>query len=235
MKRTSFQLKQIAKNALIGRYGLPIGVYLLSSVITLAVATFVSNIFQLNSIVSVIIYFIVTLIVELLSSVLLTGLTAILLDMSRGGAGQFGDLFYGFKHQTDHILLAIFVKTILTNLCMLPSVIIYYLAAYRELPILFMIAAILTVAGIIPCVLISLAYALIVPLYIDCPEKSASELLRESRMLMTGNKGRCLYLELSFIGLYILGIFSCFIGFLWIMPYVEMTHVQFYRDIIREI
>ena len=80
-----------------------------------------------------------------------------------------------------------------------------------------------------------LSYVLVVPLYIDCPQTGALELLRESRILMKGNKGRYFYMELSFLGIALLGTLSCFIGLLWVIPYAEMTALEFYRKIVGEI
>ena len=48
---------------------------------------------------------------------------------------------------------------------------------------------------------------------------------------MEGNKLRLLYLQLSFIGFYLLAVLSCGIGLLWLMPYMQQTTVSFYLDV----
>ena len=51
---------------------------------------------------------------------------------------------------------------------------------------------------------------------------------------MKGNRIRYFYLLISFFGISLLGVVSLGIGFLWIVPYMSMTEVEFYRDLINE-
>ena len=37
---------------------------------------------------------------------------------------------------------------------------------------------------------------------------------------MRGKKGKFFYLQLSFIGIYLLGAIACGIGLLWVIPYI---------------
>ena len=41
-------------------------------------------------------------------------------------------------------------------------------------------------------------------------------------------------LQLSFIGWVLLAICSCGIGFLWLSPYMEVTKVKFFENLINE-
>ena len=52
---------------------------------------------------------------------------------------------------------------------------------------------------------------------------------------MKGQKGRLLYLSLSFIGMSLLAICSFGIGFLWVNPYQSQTLIAFYRNVTGEI
>ena len=61
------------------------------------------------------------------------------------------------------------------------------------------IGSLLIFAAVIGSVVIRLDFALVTPLYIDNPQTSAIDLLRESRDLMRGNRLRYFVLELSFI------------------------------------
>ena len=40
---------------------------------------------------------------------------------------------------------------------------------------------------------------------------------------MQGNKGRLFYLQLSFIGMYLLALFSLGLAMFWVYPYTRMT------------
>ena len=53
-------------------------------------------------------------------------------------------------------------------------------------------------------------------------------------MMMKGHKMDLFLLYLSFIGWAILCIFTLFIGYLWLAPYVQMTEVKFYEKIRAE-
>ena len=68
---------------------------------------------------------------------------------------------------------------------------------------------------------------------LDFPNYDAKKALAFSRKLMKGNKGRFIYLLVSFIPLSLLGVLSCGIGFLWIIPYMQATQAQFYLDLVQ--
>ena len=77
-------------------------------------------------------------------------------------------------------------------------------------------------------------FALSIYLLMDYESLSAGDSLKQSAALMRGRKGRYLYLRFSFLGMYLLGILSLFIGFLWIIPYQETALAQFYLEIQQE-
>ena len=68
--------------------------------------------------------------------------------------------------------------------------------------------------------------------YIDI---EAIQALKESVRIMRGKKGKLFYLQLSFIGIYLLGAIACGIGLLWVIPYMQVTMANFYRKITGEI
>ena len=60
------------------------------------------------------------------------------------------------------------------------------------------------------------------------------EAFRTSARLMQGQKGRLFYIQLSFLGWMILCMLSCYIGYLWIGPYMSQVTVTFYLDVTGE-
>lgn len=235
MRRTSSELKRLAKGSLLGRYGLPIGAFVLSIAILMGINLVLAFVFPMRTVLSTVMYFIASFISELLGMVLLTGVSVILLDMSRGGVGQFGDLFYGFRHQPDRILLSQLLIELISIVCILPGIVIMAVSILLDMILLMPVGILLFFGGLVLGIIVSLDYSLVIPLYIDCPEKGVFQLLRESKMLMHGNRGRLFYLQLSFIGISLLAALSCFIGLLWVAPYMEMTTLMFYREVIGEI
>jgi hypothetical protein len=50
---------------------------------------------------------------------------------------------------------------------------------------------------------------------------------------MKGNNLRMLYLHLSFLPLEFLGVCSLGVGFLWILPYLNVTKVLFFLNLMK--
>ncbi|MGN0347265.1 MAG: DUF975 family protein [Lachnospiraceae bacterium] len=68
----------------------------------------------------------------------------------------------------------------------------------------------------------------------DFPDKPFPRILKMSSWLMEGNKLRFFLLMLSFLPLYILGAFSCYIGILFVVPYFYATLTCFYLDLTKK-
>ncbi len=100
-------------------------------------------------------------------------------------------------------------------------------------------AIILSMVGILVRSLVSIILAaffgLANYLLLDYPEMGAIQAMKESLKLMKGNKGRYVHLYLSFLPLTIICIFTCYIGILWLLPYMQTTLAFFYMDITGEL
>lgn len=64
---------------------------------------------------------------------------------------------------------------------------------------------------------------------------SALQAMKKSARIMKGNKFKYIMLNLSFIGWGILGLITLGVGFLWIIPYYNITLANFYRDVSKDI
>lgn len=87
---------------------------------------------------------------------------------------------------------------------------------------------------IIPGIVKMFSYALSFFVHFDNPEYSIDECIKESSILMKGNKGRLFSLYLSFIGWAILGILTGGILFPWIISHINMATAIMYEDILAE-
>gem|GEM_PF-3954832 len=65
-------------------------------------------------------------------------------------------------------------------------------------------------------------------LLLDNPSLTCKHAMAASRFMMRGHRLELLYLQLSFIGLYLTVFFSFGITILWVHPYVLMTNTKFY-------
>lgn len=87
---------------------------------------------------------------------------------------------------------------------------------------------------IIPGIIKSFAYAMAVYISKDYPELSPNECLDLSQEMMDGHKMDLFLLYLSFIGWALLCILSLGIGFLWLIPYINVSAAKFYEEIKAE-
>lgn len=67
---------------------------------------------------------------------------------------------------------------------------------------------------------------------LDFPDWSAATVLKKCFEVMSGNKLRLFLLYLSFIPSFLLGIFTCGITLIWVLPYMNMALTNFYLDIM---
>jgi uncharacterized membrane protein len=234
MKKTSSELKCMAKGLLAGHYGLLIGAALLYGGGSLVITMILELVFQADHSFNIL-YFICSLIVSLLSTIFTIGYEKMILEISRGREARLGDLLYGFSHQPDRIILLTILLSLVSLACMLPGSLLLAAGAIMKLIPLTLVGILALLAGTVFLFILSFGYSMVFLLYLDNPEKGVIQLMRESRTLMKGNKGRYFYLQISFIGLMLLSILTCFIGLFWLVPYMEMTSVLFYRNLLNEV
>lgn len=68
----------------------------------------------------------------------------------------------------------------------------------------------------------------------DTRSMGATTFITESRELMKGHKWRLFWLDITFIGWYILGMLTFGIAMLWINPYINATKAAFYNDLAKD-
>ena len=64
------------------------------------------------------------------------------------------------------------------------------------------------------------------------PELTGMQTASKSQELMKGHKGGYFILNLSFIGWAILSVLTLGIGFLWLLPYMQVSFVCFYDALV---
>jgi len=88
------------------------------------------------------------------------------------------------------------------------------------------------VCFIVPGILIYLTYSMAIFILADNPNMSVFDAMKESRLMMRGQKGKLFMLNLSFLGWVFLCAFTLGIGFLWLGPYIKAADTAFYNDIL---
>lgn len=132
------------------------------------------------------------------------GFAMFFLGIARGRQPSFGTFFAGFKH---------FMGAFGLYWCMLIFILLWSL--------LF----------IIPGILASLSYSMAYYVYADNPELGVLGSIKRSKEMMYGHRWKFFVLNLTFIGWALLSLCTCYIGFLWYIPYLQTSLAIFYHDI----
>jgi len=137
----------------------------------------------------------------LISGPLALGLAMFALKLSRNENAELSNIFDGFPH---------FVNALVAYLLMMIAVVI---------GMIFLI-----VPGIIAAFGLSQTWFILA----DNPEMSGMDALKKSWEIMDGHKMDYFVLVLRFLPWMFLCIFTLGIGFLWLMPYMQVTLAKFY-------
>ncbi len=84
---------------------------------------------------------------------------------------------------------------------------------------------------VIPGIMKAYSYSMVYYIKNDHPSFTWRECLAESERLMRGKRWNLFCLDFSFIGWILLTAFTFGISALWVAPYMEQSHAQFYESI----
>ncbi len=84
---------------------------------------------------------------------------------------------------------------------------------------------------IVPGIIAALSYSMTYYILVDNPEMGANAAIDKSKQMMYGYKWKFFCLGLRFIGWALLCVLTLGIGFLWLMPYMQVSVSKFYDDI----
>ncbi len=233
MYKTNQQLKQEAKQALSGKWGIAVLMSLFTIVFTYSVTSPL-----------------ISIVCTILGVILNVGFLSFFLKIccNQKETANFGDLFYGFQcHPGKAILLAL-----LNMLYLLPGTFVFAIASSalaisafnshynlaaldsEQIATLFGGISILIILYFIYVCYIQLRYGLVNYLLLDYPDLTVSQIWGRSTQLMKGHKWRKFKLELSFIPWMIACVFTLGVGFLWLAAYMNATFTEFYLDLIQK-
>ncbi len=88
-----------------------------------------------------------------------------------------------------------------------------------------------TLLLIVPGIIAAYSYAMAYYILCDNPEIGVNEAITRSKAMMRGNKWKLFCLSCRFIGWMLLSILTCGIGYLFLMPYIQVSIAHFYDDI----
>lgn len=240
-----YELKNLAKDKLQGKYGTAVLILFLYSLITNGTTLFINMLANMTSAtvyaltgsssavtVMTIVFELINLTAVIILGILQAGITLFFLNIACGQPYATGNMFYGFKRDSGKTLILSAAVGLCNAVCLYPSQ--YCLSAYlnNRNPQMLYIACILMLIGFCVYIPISLGLSQVFYLMLDYPDRTARDTLALSFQVMKGNRGRLFYLQLSFLPMMILCICSLGIGFLWLNPYMQMTYTYFFLDIM---
>ena len=126
------------------------------------------------------------------------------LNFTRKKEAKIVDLFQGFNN---------YKTVLLTYLLVLANVILRMLLL------------------IVPGIIAAFSYSMVFYILADNPDISPTNALKKSKEMMMGYKWKIFFLGLSFLGWALLAILTLGIGLLWLMPYIQVSTINFYEDI----
>ena len=94
--------------------------------------------------------------------------------------------------------------------------------------LIFVISFALMFVAMIPAIIAEYRYFMVEYLLAENPELYWKDALKQSSQMMRGNKWATFVLGLSFLGWSLLGACACYVGALFVNPYIEATHAQLY-------
>lgn len=205
--RSFYELKQEARFALQGKWGIAIGASLVASLLSGGLSVSVST--ETSATPAMIATAAVAALFSLalslfLSSVITVGFCKFQLNLLDGKPLFIATLFDYFRD---------------------------YWSVWKIMALQTLHIFIGTLLFVIPGIIASFNYALVPYLAAENPTRSARETLALSKHLMYGHRLEYFCLSLSFLGWAFLCVFTCGIGFFWLYPYMEATKAAFYREL----
>lgn len=174
---------------------------------------------------------------SLIFNVFIVGLYKYFLNQAERKDSMFSDLLYGIKNSPDRIIAISLLKLLITRIPLIPGIIcicLYYINGYKQ-ELLVAAGVFLLVIGGIICYILSLGLSQSLFIAADNNSFTALQALRRSFWIMKGSKERLFILQLSFIPLFILSIFTMYLGFFIAIPYYIASTSYFYLDLNRRI
>ncbi len=225
------EIRKEAREALKGNWRKAAYIILAYFLVTLLISCVMSA-FENNKVVYWILYIIEVAILTPISF----GLTISFIKLKRGeDTTSFSFIKEGFSRFTKSwgIWINIFVRLLLPFICMILVIMLMGLLMLFSIPnkLISILGVAIYLATIVYAATLSLLYSIAYYIAYDNENMKANECVKKSAELMKGNRGNLFLLVLSFIGWILLGTLSLGIGFIWIIPYIQVTLVCFYERV----
>lgn len=227
-----------AKGALSGRWGTLIIAQVIVSAINLLAGNLTTMLFPGYDGMSLVLSQVFSFLVTLVMCIFTAGLYYMYLNVARRKEYSYKNLIYFFKNQPDKVIVASFFMALIAWLTALPAGYYMYVTdpgtTLEQQMVVLQTYLMISLGGIILNMFLTIPLTL--TYYVLADENVGGiEALKRSMQLMKGNIGKYILLQLSFLPWYFLCLFTMGIGMIFLMPYIQMTDIMFYRDIKGEL
>lgn len=178
--------------------------------------------------------FALTVIVELFSGILIAGSAYLYLNAATGKPAQISDIFHCFSNYPNKAITVQAVFVVLSLITAVPGLIFTHTAITTPLDLINPVFITIELVSIIVAFVADIFLGFCFYMMHDFPSLTSGQIIKTCIKLMKGYKKKLVLLKLSFIPLYLLGLLSFGLGFLWISPYVSMCQVNFYLNLVEE-
>ncbi len=175
-------------------------------------------------IVNSILYWVSTVITNMVSYLILAGAMGLYLNLCRDRQCRVSDLWTAFTCRPEQIAIYSVVQFILQMAAGWGITVLLGLNYTSPFFVGAVIIEILFVA-------VQLGLSMVLFIYCDNRYISAPDMIKQSWRMMRGHRMKLLGLEISFIGVLLLCILSLGIGFLFIRPYMYAALALFYLNV----
>lgn len=231
--KSSADLKGMAKEQLFGKYGTAVGASLITTLIQLTMILLPAFVINTNHWAGQIIYYLISFVLSLFTGIFASGIAFFYLKISCRQPVAIGDIFSGFTVHPDKAIILQLALTLISYGCTAPMFVFNLLFTQTQNTIYMLLTSVFMIIGYAIMIIINLIFSQVFFLLQDFPHYPVKELLKMSRQMMKGHKGRLFYISLSFIPLFFLGILSCCIAYLWLIPYTNAVRANFYMDLMK--
>lgn len=233
-KKSIKELKSLAKGQLIGKYPIAILAGLLAGLIQLVV-TYLADSVSSATVRGYILKLIVVTIIDLLSGILVYGVSRFYLNIVRGVTPlSVSDVFYGFKNNMDKAVMVQSIFTLVSIIATIPAVLISLEIWQIPYSSYNLASLVISVAELILILITNLFLGFSFYVLTDHPEYSVGQIFSESSRLLKGVRLKYLLIYLSIIPLMFVGFLAFVVGLLWVKALMGTIIANFYLDCIGE-
>lgn len=245
------ELKALATMQMQNKFSTLIGAFLINFIVSYFISELSYLLIPTDTTMGNVLNYIVAFIIQILIFVFNTGLYWLYLHAACNIPCKLSDLVYGFKNDTNKLIILSAIMTLIQVICLIPTQMIgrdlNILIAESETAILnntFTTEMRLTLFNalsrytLVTSLCLLLNFLITLPLFpvfyiaLDYPALNIRAILTKSVSMMKGNKIKYILLQLSFIPMiFLLSIVTCGLALIWIIPYMHMTTTNFYLDI----